>query len=115
MIMSMTIGKRIKHLRKTLDMSQVDFAKAIYISNGYIAELEGGHRRVNDRIIHLFSLTFGVSEKWLRTGEGDMFFKTPGEKLQRMVALFNELPANFQDYVMQQIEQLLNVTQNKNQ
>ena len=39
-----------------------------------------------------------------------MFFKTLGEKLQRMVTLFNELPPKFQDYAMQQIEQLLNVT-----
>jgi len=91
-------------------MSQVEFAKAIHISNGYIAELECEHRKVNDRIIHLISLTFGVNEKWLKTGEGDMFFKTLGEKLQRMVTLFNELPPKFQDYAMQQIEQLLNVT-----
>jgi transcriptional regulator with XRE-family HTH domain len=88
-------------------MSQVEFAKAIFISNGYVAELECEHRKVNDRIIHLISLTFGVNEKWLKTGEGDMFFTTPGEKLQRMVQLFHELSPKFQDYVMLQIEQLL--------
>ena len=106
----MSISKRIKHLRNTLNMSQAEFARAIYISNGYIAELECEHRKVNDRIIHLISLTFGVKEKWLKTGEGDMFFNTSGEKLQRMVSLYNELPPKFQDYVMQQIELLLNVT-----
>ena len=111
--MSMTIGKRIKFLRQTLKMPQVEFAKAIYISNGYIAELECEHRRVNERITHLISLTFGVNEKWLKTGEGDMFSKTPSEKLQRMVSLFNELPPKFQDYAMQQIELLLNVTNDK--
>ena len=110
MIMTMTISKRIRHVRQTLNMSQVEFAKSIYISNGYIAELECEHRKVNDRIIHLISLTFGVNEKWLRTGDGDMFFKTPGEKLQRMVSLFSELPPKFQDYVVTQIEQLLHVT-----
>jgi transcriptional regulator with XRE-family HTH domain len=106
----MTISKRIRQLRKTLNMSQVEFAKAIFISNGYIAELECEHRRVNDRIIHLISLTFGVSEKWLKSGEGGMFYKTPSEKLQRMINLFNELPPKYQDYVMLQVEQLLNVT-----
>jgi len=106
----MTISKRIKHIRQTLNMSQVEFAKAIHISNGYIAELECEHRKVNDRIIHLISLTFGVNEKWLKTGEGDMFFRAIGEKLERMVSLFNELPPKFQDYVMLQIEQLLSVT-----
>ncbi|MDR2965313.1 MAG: helix-turn-helix domain-containing protein [Treponema sp.] len=109
----MTVSKRIRHLRHTLNMSQVEFAKSIYISNGYIAELECEHRKVNDRIIHLISLTFGVSEKWLKTGEGDMFFSTPGEKLQRMVSLFSELPPKFQDYVMQQVESLLTVSSEK--
>nr|AGS53016.1 hypothetical protein [uncultured bacterium contig00031] len=91
-------------------MSQNEFARSIFISNGYIAELEGEHRKVNDRIIQLISLTFGVNEKWLKDGEGSMFYSTPGEKLQRMTGLFNDLPPKFQDYVMQQIEQLLNVT-----
>ena len=107
----MTISKRIRHLRQTLDMSQIEFAKEIYISNGYIAELECEHRKVNDRIIHLISLNFGVNEKWLKTGEGEMFFNTPGEKLQRMVSLYNELPPKFQDYVMMQIEQLLKMNE----
>ncbi|GHV41858.1 hypothetical protein AGMMS49546_18730 [Spirochaetia bacterium] len=94
-------------------MNQAEFAKAIFISNGYIAELECGHRKVNDRIVHIISMTFGVNEKWLKEGEGEMFFKTPNEKLRRMISLFNELPPNFQDYVMTQIEQLLHVTKNK--
>jgi len=104
----MTIGKRIKELRQTLNISQVEFSKAIFISGGYIAELESDHRKTNDRIIHLISLTFGVNETWLKTGEGDMFFKTTEEKLQRMTSLFNELPPKFQDYAIQQIEILLN-------
>ena len=111
--MNMTISKRLKQVRQSLNMSQVEFAKAIYISNGYIAELECEHRRVNDRIIHLISLTFGVNEQWLKHGSGDMYYKTPSEKLQRMIGLFNELPPKFQDYVMQQVEQLLKTTSEK--
>ena len=103
----MTVNERIKHLRTSLKMSQVEFAKAIFVSNGYIAELENDKRRVNDRIIHLISLTFGVSEAWLKHGTGNMYFTTPAEKLQRLTSLFNELPPRFQDYVMIQIEQLL--------
>jgi hypothetical protein len=71
--------------------------------------LENANRKVNDRIIHLISLTFGVSEIWLRDGTGNMFFTTSSEKLQRLTSLFNDLPPRFQDYVMIQIEQLLAV------
>jgi len=103
----MTINERVKLLRNTLKMSQAEFAKAIFISNGYMADLELGNRKVNDRIIHLISLTFGISETWLKDGTGNMFFTTSSEKLQRLTSLFNELPPKFQDYIMVQIEQLL--------
>ena len=111
----MTINERIRLLRTTLKMSQVEFAKAIFISNSYIAELESANRRVNDRIIHLISLTFGVNESWLKSGKGNMFFSTPSEKLQRMTSLFNDLPPRFQDYVMIQIEQLLAIVEKDDQ
>ena len=105
----MTINERIKLVRTNLQMSQADFAKAIFISSSYVTEMEKANRRVNDRIIHLMSLTFGVNEAWLKHGTGNMFFTTPSEKLQRMTSLFNELPPRFQDYMMVQIEQLLSV------
>ena len=105
----MTVNDRIRELRNTLQMSQAEFAKAIFISNGYIADLENANRKVNDRVIHLISLTFGVSGAWLKSGQGSMFFTTPAEKLQRMTSLFNDLPPKFQDYVIVQIEQLLAV------
>jgi transcriptional regulator with XRE-family HTH domain len=106
----MTVNQRIREARKTLKMTQPDFAKAIFISKGYIAELECGHRKANDRILHLISLSFGISEIWLKEGKGGMFFKSPAKKLQRMTSLFNELPPKFQDYVILQIENLLKTT-----
>ena len=102
----MTINERIRHLRNTLQISQSEFAKAVHISNGYISELESNNRNVNDRIIRLISLTFGVNETWLKHGTGDIFFTTPSEKLQRLTSLFNDLPPKFQDYVITQIELL---------
>ena len=106
----MTVNERIKQVRKTLKLSQVEFAKAICISNGYIAELENNHRRVNNRIIHLISLTFGVNETWLKNGQGDMFYNTAEDKQRRLISLFAELPPQFQDYITTQIETLLALT-----
>jgi len=110
----MTANERVKQLRSALKMSQAEFAQAIFISNSYIAELEGGNKKVNERIIRLISLTFGISETWLKNGTGNMFFTTPSEKLQRLTSLFNELPPKFQDYIMVQIEQLLVTIDNVN-
>ena len=106
----MTVNDRIKQVRKSLKLSQVEFARAIYISNGYIAELEKNNRRVNNRILHLVSLTFGVNESWLQAGLGEMFLNTSGDKARRMANLFAKLPPQYQDYVTTQTEMLLAIT-----
>ncbi|GMO17435.1 MAG: helix-turn-helix domain-containing protein [Spirochaetaceae bacterium] len=103
----MTVNKRIKQVRQTLGMKQVDFSKAIYVSNGYTAEIENEHRAANDRIVHLISLTFGVNERWLKTGEGAMFQSSPLERKERVLSLFDELNPRFQEYAMLVIDQLL--------
>jgi accessory colonization factor AcfC len=76
--------------------------------------VENGARKSNDRIVKLVSMTFGVSEKWIKEGKGEMFYKSPEEKITKLVSIFNELPSDFQDYTLQQIEQLLILRKNQN-
>ncbi|MDR1286649.1 MAG: helix-turn-helix transcriptional regulator [Treponema sp.] len=45
----MTVNKRIRQIRQALNITQIDFSKAIYVNNGYTAEIENGHRAANDR------------------------------------------------------------------
>jgi transcriptional regulator with XRE-family HTH domain len=101
----MTLNERIIELRHILKLSQRAFAKAVYVSNGYLAGIELGNNEVKDRLIHLISTTFSVNKHWLLTGEGRMFNSTPEEKLERMTALFNELYTEFQDFVLRQIDE----------
>ena len=103
----MTAVERIIELRHTLKLSQRAFAKAVYVSHGYLAGIELGHNKVKDRLIHLISSTFSVNKHWLLTGEGRMFNNTPEEKLTRMTGLFNELYPEFQNYVLRQIDELI--------
>jgi transcriptional regulator with XRE-family HTH domain len=88
-------------------MTQTDFSKAIYVSNGYTAEIENGHRVANERIIHLICLTFGVNEQWLKTGKGEMFQTSPTERKERILSLFDELNPRFQEYALSVIDQLI--------
>jgi transcriptional regulator with XRE-family HTH domain len=108
----MTVNQRIQVARKALKMPQKDFARAICISNSYLADIEGGYRKANDRIVKLCSLIFGINESWLKTGKGDMFYKSPDEKVSRLVSIFNELPADYQDFVLFHIERLLELKKN---
>jgi transcriptional regulator with XRE-family HTH domain len=103
----MTVNERIRRARQTLDMTQTDFSKAIYVSNGYTAEIENGHRAANDRIIRLICLTFGVNEQWLKTGKGEMFQASPVERKERILSLFDRLNPRFQEYALTVIDQLI--------
>jgi transcriptional regulator with XRE-family HTH domain len=106
---------RIKQLRHSLKLSQVKFAQTIHISDSYVAEIELGHCRVNERIIALIAAAFNVEEQWLKTGEGAMFTQpalpcqTAAERLERMTKVFNDLYPEFQDYILNQIDKLIDL------
>ena len=103
----MTVNERIRELRNILKLSQRTFAKAIYVSNGYLADIELGNNKVKDRLVHLISSAFSVNKHWLLTGEGRIFHSTQEEKMERMTGLFNELYPEFQDFVLRQIDELI--------
>lgn len=75
---------RIKELRKSIGISQPEFAKKISISKGYIANLELGDRKINDRMIKLICQEFDVNEDWLRYGIGEMFNADPDDILEEL-------------------------------
>jgi transcriptional regulator with XRE-family HTH domain len=110
----MTVNKRIRQVRQALGMTQADFSRAIYVSTGYTAGIENEYRAANDRIVHLIGLTFGVSEQWLKTGDGEMFQTSPLERKERIVGLFNELNPRFQEYALTVIDRLLKLQREQN-
>jgi transcriptional regulator with XRE-family HTH domain len=110
----MTVNERIKELRRILNKSQREFAKSVYVSYGYLSEIETGNKEVNNRFIHLIVSNFSVSKRWLLTGEGRMFNTTPEEKMERMTGLFNELQPEYQDFILKQIDELIQLQNLKN-
>ncbi len=69
----MEINERIKILRNSLSLSQEEFGKRLGLSKSGISNIESQTRGVREAHILLISSSFGVSERWLRTGEGNMF------------------------------------------
>lgn len=67
--------ERIKQLRKHLGLNQTDFGARIGVKQTSVAGYETGARIPLDAVIASMCKEFGVSERWLRTGEGDMFPK----------------------------------------
>ncbi|MDR0306566.1 MAG: helix-turn-helix domain-containing protein [Chitinispirillales bacterium] len=102
----MSIGARIKKLRKSLGLTQVEFGEKIGIVQGHLTGLERESKKITEKTIIVIYSTFGISEKWLRTGEGVMY-EGDGKELLRVAYCFNELDLKYQNLVLNQMEQLL--------
>ncbi|MEA4986535.1 MAG: helix-turn-helix transcriptional regulator [Anaerovorax sp.] len=92
----MTIGERIKELRKELKLNQTEFGNRIGLKQTAIGMYENNLRGVADRSILLICKEFGVSEKWLRNGQGEMFINmTQDEKIIALTARLLDNQYNF--------------------
>lgn len=69
----MSIGERIKKLRKHLDLTQQKFGERLGIKGNTVAQYELGRNEPIDAVLSLICREFGVNEEWLRTGNGEMF------------------------------------------
>jgi len=97
---------RIKQIRKTLGMTQGEFGKRISISTSYLAGMECGDKKVNERVIRLICMEYKVSNHWLRTGEGEMYDNKSDINLSKIISLFNSLKPKFQECAIAQLKAL---------
>lgn len=67
------MNKRIRQIRKTLNMTMDKFAQPLGVTSGAISNIENGNRNVTDLMIKSICRTFNVNEEWLRSGTGEMF------------------------------------------
>lgn len=64
---------RIRKLRRTLDLTQAEFASRIGTTQNAMASYETGRRNPSSSVINNICKEFHVREDWLRTGCGEMF------------------------------------------
>lgn len=100
------MNTRIKKLRKSLDLTQQEFASRIGTTANVLTNYETGRRSPSSSVINNICKTFKVNEEWLRTGGGEMFQPSPSAALD---ALAMERNLSHGDYVM--IEKFLNLKQ----
>lgn len=93
----MTLGERIKKARRALDLTQQKFAEQIGTTQNNIASYEIGRREPSAAAINNICKTFDISEKWLRTGEGEMLLAKPTAALD---ALAVEHSLSISDYTL---------------
>lgn len=82
----MTFGERIRKLRRTQDLTQQEFADRIGVKRNTVATYEIGRSEPVDAVFSLICREFNVSEKWLRTGDGEMFVKKEPQPLDKLLS-----------------------------
>lgn len=85
-----TLGERIKKVRKTLDLTQQEFADRIGMKRNSIAQVEMG-RNTSDQTIYSICREYNVSETWLRTGKGEMLVPSPTSELDALAAKYPQM------------------------
>ena len=105
------MNERILELRKSLNLSQTEFAEQIGLKQGSLSDLETGRAKINERIIILICSKFNVNMEWLKTGNGNMFIEYD-KKHDEFFSVFQNLKEPLQDFLIRTASDLLD-TQNK--
>lgn len=66
------MNERIKQVRQSAGLTQLQFAERLGLSRNFIAMMETGSRDPSDRTISDICREFNINEDWLRTGNGEM-------------------------------------------
>lgn len=127
------LKERIKALRKTLGLTQQEFADRVGLKRNSLANYETGRNTPMDAVMKSICREFNVNETWLRTGNGEMFnemdsmdiaFNRFGHimgnasnqkkaVLAALVEMMYYFPDDKWDYVYKQFENCLNEAHNK--
>ncbi len=106
----MDITDRLKEIRATLNLSQREFSKQIYISQSLYADIELGNVELKERYIRLISSQFNVNLDWLKEGTGEMFKLSKNDaRLEHLIDIFTQLNQDLQDCVLEHLKGLLKV------
>lgn len=81
---------RITELRKSLALTQDEFAKRLGLSRNYIWMIEKGERIPPDRTISDICRIFNVNPNWIRNGEEPMLMPEPDDDTEYINELLNE-------------------------
>lgn len=93
----MTTGERVKEVRTNSKLSMEKFGAALGVGKTAISKIEHGENALTDQMAKLICREFGVSEEWLRTGNGPMIAPVDeDEELAVQIAkLFHYRPESF--------------------
>lgn len=103
--------ERIRQIRKQLNMSQREFGESLGVSRDVMANIENNRVQPSETFILLMCCIYNVNPRWLETGVGEPIL-TEESNLKKAMDLFKQLSSDFQQYILSQMNGLIDV-QNK--
>lgn len=102
------MNKRVKELRKYLNLTQDEFGNKLGVANSSISNIEKNRYGITDQMIKLMVKEFGVSENWLRTGEGEMLphFSRADAIAKLADDIMTEVPDSFKSRLVTALAQM---------
>ena len=99
----MTHGERVRDLRKHFGLTLEQFGKNLGVGKTAISKIEKNERGLTEQMVVAICREYGVSEKWLRDGEGEMFVPvTRNEKIARFAGeLMKEETSEFRRQIVE--------------
>lgn len=102
------LGERVTQLRKARNITQVQLAEALGVSQQTIQSYEVGRRRIPVSTLRLLAKTLAVSlDELMAEGEHAPRKRGPVPQMQKQLERLSELPKAKQRAVMDVIEALL--------
>lgn len=91
--MSGTINDRIAQVIAAQNITRTKFAEALHLSQPYVSGICTGARQPSDRTILDICRVYGVSELWLREGQGEMYVqRTLRQEILDLARSLSEAP-----------------------
>lgn len=81
------LDKRIRELRKSLNLTMEQFGEKIGVSKSTISNIENGNRNATEHMVKSICREFNVDYGWLTTGSGEMFVDSDEDFLARVDAI----------------------------
>ena len=98
----MEIHERIRELRESKEMSRKAFGEVLGVSGDVINNIESNRLKRPEQKEPLYKLIcekFNVNEKWLRTGEGNMFLPAINEEADYVSELLEDVENPLYDLI----------------
>ena len=100
------INERVREVRKTLHLSQKEFARKIGLKQTSICDIEHGRCNVIERNLIAICNQLNVSRNWLESGEGSMFNEID-KRYDEFFSNYKKLNPNLQDFLLKVAKDLL--------